>query len=576
MRLVYKLKDINNMENFLTLNLHEVLTQSLLDMKFQKPTPIQAQTIPHALEGKDVLGSAQTGTGKTVAYGIPLISYLLNKDHGSAIVLAPTRELAMQVINQLHMLLGKKSHIKSTLLIGGDSMFKQLAQLKNRPRLIVGTPGRVNDHLERGTLKLHNAEFLVFDETDRMLDMGFSIQIQQIVKYMPEKRQTLMFSATMSPSIIKTAQNYLQTPVRISVGSTTAPTDKIKQEIIKTTDSEKYNILMDHLEKSEGSFIIFMKTKHATERLALKLRGSGHTADAIHGDLRQRNREQVIRSFRDGKHRILVATDVAARGLDIPHIEYVVNYDLPMNPEDYIHRIGRTGRAGKEGTAISFVTPSDGSKWRVIHKLINDGEHSAPDTNRRSAGGGGRRDGGNGGGFNSGAPRRDGGRNDRNDDRKKDFRGGPRPREGGRPAEAGWKGDFKKKEFGGNSSGCRFEGDSRKKEFGGAPKRFEGDFKKKEFGGNSSGGRFEGDSKKKEFGSAPKRFEGDFKKKEFGGNASGNRFEGDRNRSATSSRPGDRDNRSARPDSGRSDRGPSNYRGNDAKRSSGPRPTRVA
>ena len=449
------------------------------------------------------------------------------------------------------MLLGKKSHIKSTLLIGGDSMFKQLAQLKNRPRLIVGTPGRVNDHLERGTLKLNNAEFLVFDETDRMLDMGFSIQIQQIVKYMPEKRQTLMFSATMSPSIIKTAQNYLQTPVRISVGSTTAPTDKIKQEIIKTTDSDKYNILIDNLEKSEGSFIIFMKTKHATERLALKLRGSGHTADAIHGDLRQRNREQVIRGFRDGKHRILVATDVAARGLDIPHIEYVVNYDLPMNPEDYIHRIGRTGRAGKEGTAISFVTPADSSKWRVIHKLINDGEHSAPDTKHRSGGG-------------------------RNDDRKKDFRGGPRPREGGRPEEGGWKGDFKKKEFGGNSTGGRFEGDSRKKEFGGAPKRFEGDFKKKEFGGNA-GGRFEGDSKKKEFGSAPKRFEGDFKKKEFGGNAGGNRFEGDRNRSATSSKPGDRDNRSARPDSGRNDRGPSNYRGNDAKRSGGaPRPTRVA
>jgi len=527
--MVYKLKDINNMENFLALNLHEVLTQSLLDMKFQKPTPIQAQTIPHALEGKDVLGSAQTGTGKTVAYGIPLISYLLNKDHGSAIVLAPTRELAMQVINQLHMLLGRKSHIKSTLLIGGDSMFKQLAQLKNRPRLIVGTPGRVNDHLERGTLKLNNAEFLVFDETDRMLDMGFSVQIQQIVKYMPEKRQTLMFSATMSPSIIKTAQNYLQTPVRISVGSTTAPTDKIKQEIIKTTDSDKYNILINQLDKSEGSFIIFMKTKHATERLALKLRGSGHTADAIHGDLRQRNREQVIRGFRDGKHRILVATDVAARGLDIPHIEYVVNYDLPMNPEDYIHRIGRTGRAGKEGVAISFVTPADGSKWRVIHKLINDGEHTAPDTKRRSGGGGGS--------FNAGGPRRDGGRNGRRDDRK-DFKSGPK-----RSEEGGWKGDFKKKEFGDNAGGNRFEGD----------------FKKKEFGGG-----------------APKRFEGDFKKKEFGGNAGGNRFEGDRKRSATASKPGDRNNRAARPDSGRNDRGNSNYRGNDAKRSSGPRPTRVA
>ena len=546
------------MENFLTLNLHEVLTQSLLDMQFQKPTPIQAQTIPHALEGRDVLGSAQTGTGKTVAYGIPLVSYLLNKDHGCALVLAPTRELAMQVINQLHMLLGKKSHIKSTLLIGGDSIFKQLTQLKNRPRLIVGTPGRINDHLERGSLKLNTAEFLVFDETDRMLDMGFSSQIQQIVKYMPVKRQTLMFSATMAPTIIKTAQNYLQDPVRVSVGSTTTPTDKIKQEVIKTTDSEKYNILMDQLNKTEGSFIIFMKTKHATERLALKLRGSGHTADAIHGDLRQRNREQVIRGFRAGKHRILVATDVAARGLDIPHIECVVNYDLPMNPEDYIHRIGRTGRAGKEGIAISLVTPIDGSKWRAIHKLINDGEHTTPEVQRRAGS----------------APRR-------NDDRKKDFSRASGPKR--------FEGDGQKRSFGGNAGG----GDGWKKDFGAAPKRFEGDGQKRSFGGNTGGdswkkdfgdspkrfegegkkrsfgapseNRFEGDRKKKDFGDAPKRFEGDAKKRSFGA-PSDNRFEGDRKKKDFGG------NKFAKPGE---NRGNTNFRAGDKKRS-GPRPTRAA
>ena len=540
------------MENFLSLNLHQVLTQSILEMQFQKPTPIQAQTIPHALEGKDVLGSAQTGTGKTVAYGIPLVSYLLNKDHGCALVLAPTRELAMQVLQQLHQLLGKKSHIKSTLLIGGDSIFKQLTQLKNRPRLIVGTPGRINDHLERGSLKLNTAEFLVFDETDRMLDMGFSSQIQQIVKYMPVKRQTLMFSATMAPAIIKTAQNYLQNPVRVSVGSTTAPTDRIKQEIIKTTDAEKYNILMDQLNKTEGSFIIFMKTKHATERLALKLRGSGHTADAIHGDLRQRNREQVIRGFRAGKHRILVATDVAARGLDIPHIECVVNYDLPMNPEDYIHRIGRTARAGREGVAISLVTPIDSSKWRAIHKLINDGEHTAPEVNRRS---GSVKPSSNG-------PRRNDER--RGDDRKKSF--GPKRFD-----------DAKKKLFGGNAGGGDW-----KKDFGDAPKRFEGEGKGRSYAGNGEK-RFDGDAKKKSFGgSAPRaegewkkdfngapkpRFEGDAKKKSFGGGNAGGRFEGDAKKKSFGG-----GNKFGKPGESR---GNTNFRAGDKKRS-GPRPTRAA
>lgn len=433
------------MENFHSMGLHEVINASLTTLGFQKPTAIQAQTIPHAIEGKDILGSAQTGTGKTIAYGIPLITYLLNNEQGNTLVLVPTRELAVQVIHQLHQLLGKKSSIKSALLIGGDSMFKQLALLKSRPRLIVGTPGRINDHLERGTLKLHQSEFLVFDETDRMLDMGFSIQIQKIVQHMPETRQTLMFSATMSPSIIKTAQNYLKDAVRVSVGSTTAPTDKIKQEIIKTTDEQKYNILIDHLGKVEGSFVVFMKTKHATERLATKLRGSGHSADAIHGDLRQRNREQVIKAFRAGKHRILVATDVAARGLDIPHIECVVNYDLPMNPEDYIHRIGRTGRAGKEGIAISFITQQDGSKWRAIHKLINKGEHTDPIPHTRSGSNDGR------GGNNDGRSGNNDGRSGNNDENRR------KPNNGqgfGKP-----KGQFDKdKRFGSNNKFDRGNG----------------------------------------------------------------------------------------------------------------------
>ena len=358
------------MENFMSFGLQEPLLQSIINMRFTKPTPIQAETIPPALLGRDVMGSAQTGTGKTAAYSIPLVSYLLNSPQKSALVLTPTRELALQVFTTITQLLGKKSDIKSAFLIGGDSMGKQLAQLKLRPRLIVGTPGRVNDHLARGTLNLSQADFLVLDETDRMLDMGFMVQLQKIFKYLPLKRQTLMFSATMNTDIVKIAENYLKDAVKVSIGSTSRPVEKIVQEVVRTSDLEKYDILLDKLNKTNGSFIVFVKTKFATEKLAVRLRGSGHSADAIHGDLRQRNRERVIMAFRNQKHRILVATDVAARGLDIPHIEYVVNYDLPQSPEDYIHRIGRTGRNGASGIAVSFVTSGDGIKWRNICKLI--------------------------------------------------------------------------------------------------------------------------------------------------------------------------------------------------------------
>lgn len=399
------------MENFESLGLHQMLLDSLKYMNFATPTPIQAQTIPLALEGKDVLGSAQTGTGKTAAFGIPLVSYLLNNQDGSALVLTPTRELALQVLQSLHQILGRRSNINTTLLIGGDSILKQLRQLKSRPRLIVGTPGRVNDHLLRGTLRLDNARFLVLDETDRMLDMGFSIQIQKIIKHMPTQRQTLMFSATMAHNIVKMAESYQKNPVRVSVGSTTAPIEKIKQELIRTSESEKYQVLTEQLELKKGTCIVFVKTKWGADKLSDRLRDAGHRADAIHGDLRQKRRDQVIRDFRDGRIRILVATDIAARGLDIPHIECVVNFDLPQCPEDYIHRIGRTGRAGNEGTAINLVTNQDGMKWRNICRLINPNEKSHGGGSnhgghKRSGGGGG------GGGYSKkprdyyGAPRR--------------------------------------------------------------------------------------------------------------------------------------------------------------------------
>ncbi len=352
-------------------------------MKFTTPTPIQAQAIPPALLGKDVLGSAQTGTGKTAAFGIPLVAKLMQSPRGMALVLTPTRELAVQVLDAIEQLLGKSSTIKAALIIGGDSMPKQIAQLRNRPRVIVGTPGRINDHLARGSLMLHEAGFLVLDETDRMLDMGFGIQLEKIIKYLPKQRQTLMFSATLPDDIVKLSSKYLTDPVRVSVGSTVTPVAKIAQETIHTTDADKYGVLQQQLTERTGSVIVFVKTKHGAERLAQRLRRDHHSADAIHGDLRQSRRERVIDSFRQRKHRILVATDIAARGLDIPHIEHVINYDLPQCPEDYIHRIGRTARAGAEGAAVNLLTSQDGLKWNAIQRLINPG--APPERGPRSA-----------------------------------------------------------------------------------------------------------------------------------------------------------------------------------------------
>ncbi len=415
--------------------LPEVLLQALEAMAFQKPTPIQAQTIPLALQGRDILGSAQTGTGKTAAYGIPLASYLINTD-GDALILTPTRELAMQVLTTLKQILGgRKSPIRASLLIGGESIFRQLTQLRTGPRLIVGTPGRVIDHLSRGTLKLHKAAFVVFDETDRMLDMGFTAQLQEIVRHLPQKRQTLMFSATMAQNIVKVAQSYLSNPERISVGSTTTPIAKIKQEQIRTSESEKYNVLVEQLERLDGSCIVFMKTKWSADKLAARLAEQGYGADAIHGDLRQRERERVIRAFREKQIRILVATDVAARGLDIPHIECVVNYDLPVCPEDYIHRIGRTGRAGAEGTAINLITSQDGVRWRNICRMMDPQDKSAYQDFGGSGSGGRGRSAPRSGGYGQ-RSHSEGGRPFRFEDKFKKF--GPRSEQGTpRSAEGG-------------------------------------------------------------------------------------------------------------------------------------------
>lgn len=360
-------------QNFDGFGLPPELVRALTRMSFTAPTPIQAQAIPLGLEGRDILGSAQTGTGKTGAFGIPLMARLMEDRDACALVLTPTRELASQVLDALEQMIPVPG-IKTALLIGGEPMPKQFSQLRANPRLVVGTPGRINDHLKRGSLDLSRASFLVLDETDRMLDMGFGVQIDRIMEYLPEDRQTLMFSATLPSEIVKMSGKYLVQPARISAGSTTAPAAKIRQEQIHTSESAKYGELLDQLDQRTGSVIVFVKTKYGTERLADRLNRADHRADAIHGDLQQRRRERVIQNFRDQKYRILVATDVAARGLDIPHIEHVINYDLPQCPEDYIHRIGRTARAGAEGSALSLITPADGSKWRAIHLLMNPEE----------------------------------------------------------------------------------------------------------------------------------------------------------------------------------------------------------
>ena len=362
------------MQNFLNIDLPEPLLASLNKMQYNTPTPIQMQTIPLALAGRDILGSAQTGTGKTAAFGIPLIAHLMNSTHGMALVLTPTRELATQIIEVLRKLLGTNRQITSALLIGGEPMGPQFRQLRAGLRLIVGTPGRINDHLKRGSLILKDTQFLVLDETDRMLDMGFGIQLDEIIRHIPQSRQTLMFSATLPQQIVQRCQKYLRNPERISVGPTGTPIINIKQKTVHISDNEKYPSLLNELDQRSGSVIVFVNTKRGADTLAEKLFRDGHEANAIHGDLRQRQRDQVIKSFRNKNYRIMVATDVAARGLDIPHIEHVINYDVAQCPEDYVHRIGRTARAGREGSAISFVIPKDRIKWQAIDNLLNPGK----------------------------------------------------------------------------------------------------------------------------------------------------------------------------------------------------------
>jgi ATP-dependent RNA helicase DeaD len=358
------------MESFQELGLPEFLGHSLQQINFSKPTPVQAQAIPAALEGKDVIASAQTGTGKTAAFGIPLLAYLEKHRDKTALILTPTRELAVQVLEVLRQLTGTHFLGGSVLLIGGANMGTQLAALGRKPRLVIGTPGRVIDHLNRGSLSLASSGFLVLDEADRMLDMGFAPQLEEIRKRLPAVRQTLLFSATLPSNIQQMGSKFLKDPLRITIGSSTQPIQKIAQMVLYTTEAKKPEELLGEIQERRGSVVVFARTQHRVDRIMNRLKDNGIHVTRIHGGRTQSQRRQALDQFREGKVLVLVATDIAARGLDIHHIAHVINYDLPRNPEDYIHRVGRTARMGAEGDALCFLTPEDRELWGRILKLM--------------------------------------------------------------------------------------------------------------------------------------------------------------------------------------------------------------
>ena len=362
--------------------LPEAIQHKLEALNFKTPTAIQQKAIPVALNGKDILGSAQTGTGKTAAFSIPLLTKIMNNAEVLGLIVTPTRELAMQVDAQIRMLLSLKSKIRSVVLIGGASMDRQIQMLSKNPRIIVGTPGRIIDHLDRNSLDLSSFNYVVLDETDRMLDMGFSAPIAKIFDNVAVERQTLLFSATLPKGIEKASAKYLNNPARIEIGQANSASQNIVQTTEFVNKEGKFEALVYALRQHEESAIVFMNSKFATEKLAKRLKVSNISASAIHGDLRQNKRERVILGLRNNKFRVLVATDVAARGIDIPHIHQVINFDLPRQTEDYIHRIGRTGRNGANGLALNLVTTADKSKLAEIDELL--GGKSGSSSTKRS------------------------------------------------------------------------------------------------------------------------------------------------------------------------------------------------
>jgi ATP-dependent RNA helicase RhlE len=359
----------NKVKSFDGLGIAPKLLEILKELGFDNPTPIQAQSIPVSLERKDMVGIAQTGTGKTLAFGIPMLQ-LLAIHKGTGLVVLPTRELALQVDDHLKKI-GKKIGLRTSVVIGGEPIVKQLKSLKKKPHVIIATPGRLIDHTERKSVNLSTVKVLVLDEADMMLDMGFLPQIKSILNQIPTKRQTMLFSATMPSQIVRIASTYMSKPTRIEVAPSGTSAENVEQEIIVVEKQYKIDYLQDILSKTKGSVLIFMRTKHTVKTLTMKLKRLGFTAVEIHSNRSQGQRQKALEGFKLGKYRILIATDIAARGIDVKEIELVINYDLPEKTGDYVHRIGRTARAGKSGKAISFVMPSQIRSLREIERLIN-------------------------------------------------------------------------------------------------------------------------------------------------------------------------------------------------------------
>ena len=360
------------MNTFTELSLSSVLKTNLARNGFVEPTPVQAQAIPAALAGRDIVATAQTGTGKTLAFLLPMLESLAAKPASgvSAVILTPTRELAMQ-IDQVFAHLCANTGIRSAVVVGGLGEGAQLKAIRKGAHVIIATPGRLCDFLKRKLVKLGSTRILVLDEADRMLDMGFLPSIRLIVGELPAERQTMCFSATIEASVANLISSQVRNPVRVAVGSISKPTEQVDLRFYEVEQDRKLGLLQDMLKNEEGSFLVFARTKHGADKLAKKLVNGSVKATRIHGDRTQSQRNQALHGFQQGHYRVMVATDVAARGIHVDGIAHVVNYDLPQAPEDFIHRVGRTGRAGARGVASTFGTRSERSEVRNIERKLN-------------------------------------------------------------------------------------------------------------------------------------------------------------------------------------------------------------
>ncbi len=357
---------------FSQFNISPALLARLNANKFTTPTPVQAGAIPPALEGRDVLATAQTGTGKTLSFLVPIVEMLEKTDArgANALVLLPTRELAMQVEKVYRAIRPNQSNMVA-LVVGGMAEGPQLDTIRRGARLIVATPGRLEDYIKRRLVRLDQVKILVFDEVDRMLDMGFQPAIARIGAELPQKRQTLCYSATLEGAVRDVAQRYLTNPVRIEIGNVSKPAENVELRTFEVDQSKKQELLEHLLMEEKGSFLVFVRTKHGADRLARRLTRSGHSTAQIHGDRTQSQRNSALKGFSEGRHRVLVATDVAARGIDVKDIAHVVNYDMPKQAEDFVHRIGRTGRASKSGIASTFAMPNERGDLKKIERALS-------------------------------------------------------------------------------------------------------------------------------------------------------------------------------------------------------------